>query len=192
MINSKKVAGIILSGGKSSRMGAEKGMVKYKGKRLIEYSIDALRPICDQLVISSNKECYSDLNIPVIADEIKNCGPVGGIYSCIKAVKADFYAVISCDVPNVPVQLFSDMFSNIKKADLICPIDDKGRRQPLISIFSSSCLITIEKELLAGNYKMMKLLDLLKTKTFTITDKLPYYNSKLLLNANSPKDFDSL
>ncbi len=192
MINAKKITGIILSGGKSSRMGTEKGLIVHKGKKLIEYSIEALQSICDQLVISSNQDCYSFLNLPIVTDEIKNCGPIGGIYSCMKSEEADFYAVISCDVPNVPVNLFVDLLSNIKEADFICPVDEIDRRQPLISVFKSSCLPTIEKELLSGNYKMMKLLDLLHGKTFPITDDLPYYNSKLLSNANSPQDFDSL
>lgn len=192
MSRSRKVTGIILSGGKSSRMGTEKGLVEHKGKRLIEYPIEALQAICDQLVISSNKDCYSYLNIPVVADEIKDCGPIGGIYSCMKAIKSDFYAVISCDVPNVPEQLFLDMLSNIMDANFICPIDDTDRRQPLISIFNSSCLPIIEKELLSGNYKMMELLDLLNGKSFIIAHELAYYSSKLFLNANSPKDINAL
>ncbi|MPQ47892.1 NTP transferase domain-containing protein [Marinifilum sp. N1E240] len=192
MIKEKKIVGIILSGGKSSRMGTEKGLVAWNGKPLIEYSLECIRGICDQIVISSNKNCYNYLNLPVINDEIKECGPIGGIYSCMKKIKADLYLVISCDVPNVPTQLFTDMIGDIEDADLICPIDDSNRKQPLISVYSANCLSILTSELMDGNYKMMRLLDLLKVKLFQISPNLDYYNSKLLSNANSPDDVASL
>ncbi|MUP38544.1 molybdenum cofactor guanylyltransferase [Labilibaculum euxinus] len=192
MVKNKKIVGIVLSGGKSSRMGSEKGLVEWKGKRLIEYSIEALQPICDQLVISSNMECYNYLGYPIIEDEIKDCGPLGGIYSCMKAVKADYYLVISCDVPNVSFLLFADLLKNIAAFDAIFPIDKDDRKQPLIAVYGSSCKNIIEKELFQGNFKMMKLLDLLQTGTFQISEELPYYNSKMLSNVNSPKDINSL
>lgn len=192
MVNTRIVTGIILSGGKSSRMGTEKGLVKHKGKALIEYSIEALLPICDQLVISSNKDCYDYLNLPVIADELKECGPIGGIYSCMHSVKSDIYLVLSCDVPNVLSELFKDLLNEIGEENLICPIDGNGRRQPLIAAYSSSCFPIIESELIKGNFKMMKLIDLLNPRLFSITDELSYYTSKLLSNVNSPIDIRSL
>ncbi len=192
MIENKQIVGIVLSGGKSSRMGTEKGLVKWKGKSLIEYSVDCLRNNCKSVVVSSNKDCYNYLELPVVADEIEDCGPIGGIYSCMKAVKADYYLVLACDVPNVPFQLFDDLLSFIGDADVIFPIDNDERWQPLISVYKASCFKVIEEELLKRNYKMMKLLNLLNVKTFSITNELTYFNSKMLSNANSLQDINSL
>ncbi|MFA9371833.1 MAG: molybdenum cofactor guanylyltransferase [Labilibaculum antarcticum] len=192
MIENKQIVGIVLSGGKSSRMGTEKGLVKWKGKSLIEYSVDCLRNTCKNIVVSSNKDCYNYLSLPVVADEIKDCGPIGGIYSCMKAVKADYYLVLACDVPNVPFQLFDDLLLNIGNADAIFPTDKGERGQPLISVYKASCFKVIEEELLKGNYKMMKLLDLLTTKTFSVTEELTYFNPKMLSNANSLDDINFL
>jgi len=192
MIKDKKIVGIILSGGKSSRMGSEKGLVDWNGKPLIEYSIDCLKGVCNKIVISSNKDCYNYLNLPVIADEIKDCGPIGGIFSCMNNIKADLYLVISCDVPYVPTQLYADLLENIKDADLIYPIEKDGRKQPLISVYTRTCLPVIKGELLVGNYKMMKLLSLLKEKAFKLSPQLSYYNPKLLSNANTPDDINQL
>lgn len=192
MTKKKRIVGIVLSGGKSSRMGSEKGLVEWNGKSLVEYSIEALQPVCDQLVISSNGECYNYLGYPIIEDEIKECGPLGGIYSCMKAVKADYYLVISCDVPNVSFHLFADLVNNIADFDAIFPVGKDGRRQPLIAVYGSSCKNIIEKELFRGKYKMMSILELLNTRNFQISEELPYFNPKMLSNVNSPNDINSL
>ncbi|MDQ2177241.1 molybdenum cofactor guanylyltransferase [Marinifilum sp. D714] len=192
MIQNKNIAGIVLSGGKSSRMGTEKGLVNWNGKPLIEYSIGCLQGICDQVVISSNKDCYSDYGFQVIEDEIKECGPIGGIYSVMKAINADYYMVISCDVPKVPSQLFVDLLVNIADADMIYAVDESGKKQPLVAIYKSSCRDIIGEELRNGKYKMMKLLQLFCSKGFHISKELDYYSADMLSNVNTPGELNQL
>ena len=64
----QKTTGIILSGGKSSRMGSEKGLLKLHGKSLIQYSIDALKEFCDEILICANKA--SALFSPTTLDDL--------------------------------------------------------------------------------------------------------------------------
>lgn len=188
MSRKKKVTGIILSGGKSSRMGTEKGLVKYKEKPLIEYSTEALQPICDQLVISSNKDCYNYLNLPVIDDEIKECGPIGGIYSSMKAFPSDIYLVVSCDIPNITTDLFSDMLVQLLNNDSVIPIDLNGKNQPLAACYTKNCFPIFESELKNGRLKMMKLLAKLNVQYFNIKDYLNRYPANIFFNTNSPED----
>jgi molybdopterin-guanine dinucleotide biosynthesis protein A len=183
MINSKKVTGIILSGGKSSRMGAEKGLVKYKGKALIEYSVNALRSVCDELVISSGNDCYAYLEIPIVSDEIENCGPIGGIYSCMKAIPSDIYLVISCDVPHITSHLFVELLDVLDENEAVIPLDDRGNNQPLAACYTSNCLPVFQKELMEGRLKMMKLLSKLNVQYCPVSK-----SENLFFNANSPDD----
>jgi molybdopterin-guanine dinucleotide biosynthesis protein A len=183
MINSKKVTGIILSGGKSSRMGTEKGLVKYKGKALIEYSISALRSVCDELVISSGNDCYAYLGIPIVSDEIENCGPIGGIYSCMKAIPSDIYLVISCDVPHITSHLFTELLDILDENEAVVPLDDKGKNQPLVACYSSNCLPVFQKELVEGRLMMMKLLSKLNVIYYPVST-----SENLFFNANTPDD----
>ncbi|NOU58981.1 molybdenum cofactor guanylyltransferase [Marinifilum caeruleilacunae] len=192
MNRNKNIAGIVLSGGKSSRMGTEKGLVDWNGKALIEYSIGCFKELCNIIVISSNNHSYDDFGLQIIADEIKDCGPIGGIYSCMKAIQADYYLVISCDVPKVPSQLFADLLKNIHDADVIYARDEFGKKQPLVAIYKSSCRDIIERELRKGNYKMMKLLQLFRSKEFPISDQLNYYSEGMLSNVNSPDELKNL
>ena len=58
MINKKNITGIILAGGKSSRMGKDKGFLKLNGTSFVEYSIEAMKPLVSQImIVSNNSDC---------------------------------------------------------------------------------------------------------------------------------------
>ena len=78
------VSGIILSGGKSTRMGMDKGLIELKGKPMIQHVIDHIDPICNEILISANDKVYENFSYPVYNDEIHEIGPAGGIISCLK------------------------------------------------------------------------------------------------------------
>tara|TARA_R110001583_G_scaffold21469_5_gene81592 strand:- start:14558 stop:15133 length:576 start_codon:yes stop_codon:yes gene_type:complete len=182
-----KIVGIVLSGGKSRRMGQEKGLVKYKGKALIEYAIETLKPLCNELVISTANDSYAYLGLPMIADEIPDCGPIGGISTCMKAVNADVYLVVSCDVPNVPTELFSDLLAQVN-GNAVVPIDEAERKQPLSACYTSSSSIFFHEALESRELKMMNLLKKIEPLYFKPSPNLEYYKSNLFSNLNSMGD----
>lgn len=182
-----KIVGIVLSGGKSSRMGQEKGLVEYKGKALIEYSIDTLKPLCHELVISTANNAYSYLALPMVADEIPDCGPIGGISACMNAVEGDIYLVISCDVPHVPSQLFADLLEQLK-GHAIIPIDETGRKQPLAACYASSVSNYFHEALKSDQLKMMNLLSKIDPLYFKPSQNLDYYYPNLFSNLNTIGD----
>jgi len=182
-----KIVGIVLSGGKSRRMGQEKGLVQFKGKALIEYAIESLKPLCHELVISTSNDDYAYLAFPMIADEIPDCGPIGGISTCMKAVEADIYLVISCDVPYVPTQLFVDLLDKLK-GNAIIPIDETGRKQPLAACYASSASSFFHEAVKSGHLKMMNLLSKMDSLYFKPSPNLDYYQPNLFSNLNSMDD----
>lgn len=182
-----KIVGIVLSGGKSKRMGQEKGLVKYRSKALIEYAIDTLKPLCHEMVISTANNDYTYLGLPLIADEIPDCGPIGGISTCIKAVEADIYLVISCDTPHLPTQLFTDLVAQLKDKAII-PIDETGRKQPLTACYASSASSFFHEALESRELKMMSLLLKMKPLYFRPSIDSSYYQSNIFSNLNSKDD----
>jgi len=95
----EKLSGIILAGGKSRRMGTEKGLIKFHNKALIEYAIDALKPLCNEILISSNTDSFNYPGFRVVKDDIKDIGPMAGIYSCLKRSNSEHNFLLSCDMP---------------------------------------------------------------------------------------------
>jgi molybdopterin-guanine dinucleotide biosynthesis protein A len=186
-IKKERIVGIVLSGGKSRRMGQEKGLVKYKGKALIEYAIETIKPLCDELVISTANDEYAYLGLPMIADLIPDCGPIGGISTCMKAINADVYLVISCDVPHVPTELFSDLLLQLN-GNAVIPIDEAGRKQPLSACYTSSSSIFFDDALKSGHLKMMCLLAKIEPLYFKPSIDSDYYQSNIFSNLNSKDD----
>ena len=72
---------IILAGGKSSRMGFDKGLLKVKDKYIIQDLIDELSNNFTNTLISANNKEYEMFKLPIISDKIKDIGPIGGIVS---------------------------------------------------------------------------------------------------------------
>ena len=182
-----KIVGIVLSGGKSRRMGQEKGLVKYHGKALIEYAIETLKPLCHEMVISTANDDYSYLGLLMIADEIPDCGPIGGISTCMKAVEADVYLVISCDTPRVPTALFVDLLVELN-GDAIIPIDETGGKQPLVACYASSASDFFHEALKSGHLKMMSLLSKMDPLYYKLSPNHDYYQLDLFTNLNCMGD----
>lgn len=171
----QKITGIVLAGGKSSRFGSDKAFSVYRGKTLIDYSIEALRPVCNQLVISGKNKKLSLLGYPMIQDNFLDAGPLAGMEAAMKAFPSDCYLIASCDVPNIQSQLYRSMLERIGKADAIV-IQHDGRLHPLIGIYKNSCYPIILKLLEARQFKVRNLVEQLVIEIYELPKALPFSN----------------
>ena len=97
MVDKKNITGIVLAGGKSSRMGSDKGLLTINGKMFIEHVVDAMKPLVDNIIIVSNNKMYDQFGYERIEDEIINSGPMAGLYSGLKHSESEYNLVLSCD-----------------------------------------------------------------------------------------------
>lgn len=122
-------SGIILAGGKSSRMGRErdKGLMKFGNKLLISYVMDILSPHVDEIIISLSKKMsyrYSIMmktDVTFIEDKYENIGPIGGILSSFEIVRGEYVAVAPCDSPFIGSKLYPLLFELAKDHDGAVP-----------------------------------------------------------------------
>jgi len=124
--------GIILAGGESRRMGSDKGFVNYRGKRLVEYAIELLTPFCENIVISANNPQYSRFGLPVIADEKRDVGPVGGLLATLSKSRNNYSIVVSCDMPHLTGTAVSLLVESVNDATCYIPKPPVplGQRRP--------------------------------------------------------------
>ncbi|MCF8378507.1 MAG: molybdenum cofactor guanylyltransferase [Bacteroidales bacterium] len=187
----KKISGILLAGGKSTRMGEDKAFMNYLGKDLFRYPLEILEQFCDDILISSSNPLFLETRHRIYADDIPGLGPMGGLYTCLKKIKNEYSIVIGCDTPLIDSRLISDLINNIDQHSIIVPLNDKGFPEPLVGIYRKSCSITINKCIENQNYKMSGLLK----QEDTLSLELPYPHSELIRlfsNINTKKDFQSL
>lgn len=181
------ITGIILCGGKSSRMGMDKGMVIYKGKPMIEYVIDLLQPFCSEIIISANSDVYNQLGFQVVHDTYKEIGPLGGIISTLEVSNTKWNMVLSCDMPHLTAGLIHALISACQENyECIVP-NYNSKIEPLGSLYSTSCLSKLKESADNNKYKLQSIIRGLNT-SFVNVDELILRHSNMFLNINTQSD----
>jgi molybdopterin-guanine dinucleotide biosynthesis protein A len=182
-----EVTGIILSGGKGSRLGAEKGLAIYGGKPLASYSIAALMPLCGEILLSANNELesYSQFGLKIIQDEIKGIGPMGGLLACLKQSQTRYNLVLSCDIPFIEMELLAYLLSQIENSQVAAPVHGEGFLEPLCAFYNTNVISHLEECVRSGNYKLIDFLKKINLKKVIIDNILPFYSEQLFFNINT-------
>jgi len=187
------VTGIILSGGKSSRLGEEKGLALFHGKPLVTYAIGILKPVCGNLVISANnyQKEYAKYGFNVVEDQIRDIGPMGGLFSCLRRSKTRFNIVISCDTPFVNSGLFEYLLDHIKNFQAVVPVHNDGLIEPLCAVYATNVIWSLQQAIEKGNFKLMDFLNEINHKKVDIHKNLSFYSDDLFVNINTKNDLKS-
>jgi molybdopterin-guanine dinucleotide biosynthesis protein A len=90
----------ILAGGKSSRMGANKALITFRGTPMIDAVIGAVRPIAAEIIIVADDGApYAPLRLAVVPDIHPDRGPLGGLHAALNASLTEDILLLSCDIP---------------------------------------------------------------------------------------------
>lgn len=177
---------IILAGGKSSRMGADKVWLSWQGKTFFSHLLEKTTNYgFSEILVSANEQlaCYAQYSVTVVADRYTNCGPLGGLHAALQVGTADYFFVVSCDMPLFQFSVAAACQKALgKETQVVVPVT-AGRKQPLAALYHKSCLPVIEKLLQEKTYKIQALLEQVNTKWLNMDD----YNS-LFFNVNTPQE----
>lgn len=188
MINTENISGFVLTGGKSSRMGVEKGLMLFDGKSLVQRALETLSVVADEVFISANNPYYNQFSKPVIPDIVQGIGPMGGIYSCLVQSATDYNIFLSCDTPFVSSDLLLYLMREIDGHTCVVPVHDDEKVEPLCGIYSKKCADAFSEFIRKGNYKMMDVLKAVDYHPVRVDESLPFYNPHLFFNINTPTD----
>lgn len=181
-----QITGIILAGGLSKRMGTDKALIQHNGKTLLENAIEICKPACKSIIISSNNPEHGKYGHPLIADVIQDCGPIGGIYSCLEKSDTDWNFVISVDTPFVTGDFIEFLLLQTGNFDAVIPLHS-GKTEPLIALYNKTCLTVMQSQIRLNQFKLQTALALLKTH-FIEVDQWLNKTSLLFKNLNRPED----
>jgi len=152
---------VILTGGESKRMGADKASVVLSGKPLLEHVLAQFEPLFADILISV-REKRPDIVYPQIVDGSESRGPMVGIQSALEAVKTDWVFVIACDMPLISTGLIQHLAGLRSQHDAVVPFAF-NRPQPLFGFYNKTCLPLMEARMKQGKRSMIRLLDDLDT-----------------------------
>lgn len=191
------ITGIILCGGKSSRMKTNKALLKLGNKTIIEIILDEMKKVLSDVVLSAN-ECddFAFLNIPIVKDIQLNRGPLSGIYSALKNSESSKNFVVTCDLPLIDSRLI-EYISKVESDKKIIIPTINGIPQRLFGIYNKSVIEKIDVIFnLSEIYKSIKgsVYDLHQRVEVEsiIIDHLQFYNDNMFLNMNTPDDYEKI
>ncbi len=156
---------IILAGGKSSRMGTEKGMLSINDQTMLEHICKQLRGTFSQILISAgDAEKYSFAGFEVVRDKTPGQGPLMGIASALEASANEINFVVACDIPHIEMSCVRKMLTEARGADIVVPTTGDKKYEPLFAIYRKSALDAIKRTLRKGERKISEVFDKCEVK----------------------------
>lgn len=184
---SQPITGIVLAGGKSSRMGQDKGLLPLQGKPMVQWVLDALTPCVDHIIIVANEPAYAQLGYPTATDLIANAGPAGGIYTGLKASETALNFIVSCDMPFIRPEAICFLLEQAEDTAITLPMA-AGRLQPLFGVYAKSCASGFEQQIRMGRLKLQLLVKQFRLKCVAMDAQLQRY-PHLFQNINTRQEF---
>lgn len=115
-----KTCGVVLSGGKSSRMGTNKSLLMINNKKVIEHIVDELEKFTDKVVLITNEpKLYSFLQLETYSDRYIDKGPLAGLEAALHYVEADIFLITACDMPFIDEQVYTYLLKQLDNYDEI-------------------------------------------------------------------------
>jgi len=185
------ITGIIMAGGQNLRMGRNKAFIIWRGKRLLDWVYDAIRPLCTKIIISANDENSSYPEALVVPDRYQRIGPIAGIEAGLTHSNTEMNIIVSCDTPMLSTAFFRYMIKQHQKFDISIPIHD-GVNEPLIGIYNRSVLPRFQDAISRGLYKPPPIIKSCNFQEVPINQEMNFYQPDLFLNLNKPEDLKNI
>ena len=184
-----KIGCVILAGGKSSRMGEDKALLKYQGKSFIGVISEELESFEEKMIArGNNSNIIMNGEWTVIPDEYPDHGPLGGLHATLKKCKSDAMFVVTCDMPLIKKELAQKLctiFTENSQIDAVISVASNGKIHPLCGVYRKELYVDMEDKLLQDNNRMMAMLKEKNIKYIELNDE----ESRYLENINTKDDY---
>ncbi len=185
----KSLAAIILAGGRSSRMGTDKGLMLFHERPLVTHVIEVLRSIdIQKILIITQHGAYEQFGYPCYPDLVQDKGPLGGIYAGLIHSAEEKNLVLACDMPFLTKELLSGIIHAIGHEDALIA-EHKGKAEPLCSVYSSTCIPHFRTMLDNDQLKITDALQGMNTRSINFDDQ-PWFKGNEFSNLNTPDELN--
>ncbi|HSL88498.1 MAG TPA: molybdenum cofactor guanylyltransferase [Ignavibacteriaceae bacterium] len=192
---------IILTGGKSSRMGYDKSQLQFGETTLLEKTISLVSPHFADIILSvREKEAYPQLKLKKAVDICRGFGPIVGIYSSLLVSDTENNFIVSCDLPFINEELVLFIVDYPSDQQIKIPVFN-NKVHPMCGVYTTNILPLLEKLLnqhISNNQidngknkslSMKNFFKIVSVEYIDIEKKFPGYNPELLFNINTMDDY---
>lgn len=180
----------ILAGGKSSRMGTDKGLLTLEDKPMVEWIADVLKPLFSTIYILTSHPGYQYLGLEMLPDTYQNSGPAAGIETMLRHTQSNLNFLVSCDTPFITKEAISYLMEHAIYHEITIA-GFHGKWHPLMGVYHRNIHKNWEQLLKAGNLKIIELIQHFKLNVIN-TEGLPEFTEKMFYNLNTPEDIERI
>ena len=151
-----RVAGLVMCGGKSQRMGEDKALLRMGegGPTLLETAVEALSAVTGEILLStSSPEPYAFLGIRSVPDAFVGIGPLGGLIAGLEALaRAEWVLVCACDLPFVTPRFLRSLLARAREsagAQVVMPTTISGD-EPLVAAYRPAAAQELRRAAASG------------------------------------------
>jgi len=178
---------VILAGGKSSRMGRDKGLLSWGSHSFIDHLVEQFERTTKEIWISvaaHNCKSYEKYQSILIQDQYEGLGPLGGINSVLSHIKTNWFYVISVDAPLITSHMLEDLW-NSKNGFEAVVFETEGKIHPLIGLYHMNTGKVWKSALVENKLKITNLVCQMNYKSILANKD----QMNQLKNINTPKDY---
>ncbi len=184
-----RLAGVVLAGGRSRRMGTDKASLWLGGTTLLARVLQRVQLCCHPvLVVASPEAPRGDLGAPVVVDRWPGMGPLAGLEAGLRACPVPYAAVVACDLPFLQPALLRGLAQCAQGFQAAVPY--LARPHPLCAVYHRDAAGVAEELLRSGGGPLQRLLDRLRVH-YVPEETLRVWDPGLvsLFNVNTPADY---
>lgn len=183
---------IILAGGKSSRMGTDKGLVQINEIPMIERVIDAVKKsgVTNIMIVSGNSE-YKKFGFPVFPDLVPEKGPLGGIYTGLLKSSTAKNLILSCDIPFINEIVLKMLLRN-GMDNSISIVKHENRIHNLIGVYDKCLVKDIEEHIFSNKLKVGQFIESHNPNIIDLKTFMPDLDEFVLANVNSMEELKNI
>jgi molybdenum cofactor guanylyltransferase len=192
VITNQLITGLILAGGRGSRMGGvDKGLQPLRGRALVEHVLGRLRPQVGPVLINANRntDAYAAFGVPVLPDEVPDyAGPLAGFLTGLAHCQTPYLLTAPCDSPLLPLDLAERLANGLmaQGADVAMAITGDDQLQPVFCLMRREVSDSLRGFMQGGGRKI-------DAWTATISTALVAFDDvAAFANANTAQELDAL
>jgi molybdopterin-guanine dinucleotide biosynthesis protein A len=190
-MSKENVAGFVLAGGKSSRMGRDKALLEIDGEPLIARATRLVNSVLGEAVVIASTPGYEALGLKIVADDFPGYGPLGGIATALHVSTKPWNLVIACDLPYLTEPWLEYLVERALKsvADAVVPMNVRGP-EPLCAMYHKNAEMRIRTAVEGGMRKVTDAFVTLSVEHVEPSEWKAFASGSVLFkNVNSPADF---
>jgi molybdopterin-guanine dinucleotide biosynthesis protein A len=154
---------IVLCGGRSTRMGQDKGSLPFGDETMLARIVRVVREISDAVIVVGRSDQPAPPGVTVVHDPVEDLGPLAGIAAGLAASKTELNLIVACDMPLIKAPVLRRLVDMIGGYDM-CVADIDGHASVLCGVYRVSVGAEAQALLDSGERRVMRLLDRVTAK----------------------------